>query len=517
MPQAGSLNECQAVQYKVDFAPKSERDYTAHGRLGAVLLQRLVPASALSFLAGCPEVMMELTRFLGNEGREGALAEIVSKADQLSTKNNLAGGSRARFATARQRPLVEQLMEAMQDMLQQGGMLPLNRDGAAGWVYDGSVWFVAKRVADAVREHILAREGDDAGIPGEAKNDRLFDCWQEYGQLAVNPQTRQAIWRVVVHGEDGQGYTHALNVLRFPLDKLWPAGPSTYPPQMVGRIEVITKGKSDGPESDEVTQPPVPKPVNNKGVAPCPASNEVPSPRLAVSAKPGTSGRSSEVSDDDRLPEDETAFAARRAERPAGVRARRKDAAQPAAVAEPISAVSKVAGPVPAPGRVVLHGGEEAPPAPASNSKGRQPSEAAIAFMLWVQQGLGDGSLKYNETGALVHFVEAGIALVSPALFRQYAQAFGEPPFKSTSNSGTPGEIGLGIQREVLRAGWHAPNPIDGSNIWTFHVSRRRGGAKASRLSAVVLADVQRWVIEPPPPNLALQMPEADTTADVDK
>ena len=27
-------------------------------------------------------------------------------------------------------------MGAMREMLRQGGMLPLNRDGAAGWVYD---------------------------------------------------------------------------------------------------------------------------------------------------------------------------------------------------------------------------------------------------------------------------------------------------------------------------------------------------------------------------------------------
>ena len=32
----------------------------------------------------------------------------------------------------------EQLMNAIQDMLRQGGQLPLNRDGAVGWVYDGS-------------------------------------------------------------------------------------------------------------------------------------------------------------------------------------------------------------------------------------------------------------------------------------------------------------------------------------------------------------------------------------------
>ena len=103
------------------------------------------------------------------------------------------------------------------------------------------------------------------------------------------------------------------------------------------------------------------------------------------------------------------------------------------------------------------------------------------------------------------------MALVSPAIFRDYAVQFGEPsPVPGTAAAKTTGpeRIGLAIQREVLRAGWHAPSPADGTNIWTFTVSRR-GGTKKSKLSAVVLADSRRWVMEPPPPNPTLQLPSA--------
>jgi hypothetical protein len=61
----------------------------------------------------------------------------------------------------------------------------------------------------------------------------------------------------------------------------------------------------------------------------------------------------------------------------------------------------------------------------------------------------------------------------------------------------------------VLRAGWHLPSPADGTNIWTFNVSRRGGSTKVSKLSAVVLADAHRWVMEPPPANPTLQLPPA--------
>ena len=51
MPIAGSLDECGAMEYKVDFAPKAERDYGAHRRFPVALMQRLVSSHALSFIA----------------------------------------------------------------------------------------------------------------------------------------------------------------------------------------------------------------------------------------------------------------------------------------------------------------------------------------------------------------------------------------------------------------------------------------------------------------------------------
>lgn len=565
LPMAGSLNECRAEQYTVKFAPKAERDYGAHGKLGVMLMQRLVPAGALSFLGQCPEVLQELGQFLGGEAKQGVIAEIIAKADQQSTKGNLASGSRARFETARSVPLVEQLMTSIQEMLRQGGQLPLNRDGAVGWVYDDSVWFVAKRLADTVREYIVARAGDEAGIPGENKNDRLFDCWQEYGQIVLNPQTGQAIWHVRVHGEagpdgQGQGYSHGLSMLRFPLVKLWPADPSSYPSPMAGRIEVLSKRKSDedageaapaqagtsaaaGPVDSSAAA------VRSTGAAASAASpasspadksnaNTIPAPRFAEPPKRGGKSRDARQTDPDEfLANDESARAGARADRPALVAMPVRTVgpageapAPPARRSVTPSRSTPVAGDAEAPwspeaavadvgiavvattpgasiGRVALHNDA---PVPKAVKGAREPSETAVAFMRWVQQGLGEGSLKYNEAGAAVHFVEAGMALVSPAIFREYAVQFGEPASAvGTGAKSGADRVGLAIQREVLRAGWHVPSPADGTNIWTFSVSRR-GGTKTSKLSAVVLADARRWVMEPPPPNPTLQLPTVE-------
>ncbi|CAM3592319.1 conjugal transfer nickase/helicase domain-containing protein [Paracidovorax anthurii] len=63
-------------------------------------------------------------------------------------------------------------------------------------------------------------------------------------------------------------------------------------------------------------------------------------------------------------------------------------------------------------------GGDQGKPSP-------EPSELAIAFLRWVQQSLVSRELTYNEPGAAVHFVEQGMALVSPLIFRMYARDVG--------------------------------------------------------------------------------------------
>lgn len=613
LPLSGSMLESRAEQYLVNFAPKAERDYGAHGKLGVVLMQRLVPASALAFLGRCPAAFHELGQFLSGDARQGVIAEIVSKADALSTKNNLSSGNRARFATAKNVPLVEQLMGALQEMLRHGGYLPLNRDGAVGWVFDGSIWFVAKRLADTTREFIVSRAGEDAGIPGENKNDRLFDTWQEYGQLMPNPATGQAIWHVTVHGQDGQGggYQHTFSMLRFALEKLFPGSLANAPAPMIGHIEVLAKRKADAGEAAAAQSsgedrphgaavpnaptasstmgrdagipiaapaarasenaavipiPPVAAPISGKSLglpANMPnAAAEIPAPRFGERSKPKPKATQAALaantnkgvppapaaipdSSDELLPAEACAPNSESERKSPQTAALGQGASPDAAHAtgrsqanikgrapagggwSPLGAAPRVpfqsghdpddqpeAAPnVPiaaarAPSRVVLHDAF-ASITNAQVGKGtREPSEHAVAFMRWVQTGLNSGALKYNEAGAPVHFVDAGIALVSPAIFREYATERGEPEATAGSGAKTgPDRVGLSIQREVLRAGWHLPSPADGTNIWTFNVSRR-GGSKTSKLSAVVLANAQRWIIEPPPSNPSLQLPK---------
>jgi integrating conjugative element relaxase (TIGR03760 family) len=205
MPLAGSLVELAQgraqAEYLVEFTARVERDYGAHSRTAIFLLQHVASPEALALLARLPSVFEALNRYLCGQDKDSLVAQIVRAADKASVQRALATGSRARFATARAVPLIDLLMGALRAMLRDGAALPLNRSGAAGWVYDGSLWLVAKRAADTTRTWIQEHESGEA-VPGETKNDRLFDTWQEYGCIEPNPQTGQAVWYVTVHGAD---------------------------------------------------------------------------------------------------------------------------------------------------------------------------------------------------------------------------------------------------------------------------------------------------------------------------
>lgn len=618
VPLGGSLLECGAVEYHIGFTPKAQRDYSAHSKLGMTLLQKLAPTSTLSFMSRAPAVLQELNQYLIGDGRDSAIAEIIKRADQESTKRNLASGSRSRLDTATSVPLIEQLMAAIRGMLKQGTYLPLNRDGSAGWVFGDSIWFVAKRLADGVRDYIKKHAADDAdGIPGESKNDRLFDTWQEYGCIMQNPQTGQAIWYVMVQGIDAQGqetYKHRLSVLRFPLTKVWDSV-EQFPPQMMGAIEVLSKEKGEAsaePQSSALPQPaealpavddvasekststafPTGAPVaaavsSESSVAPISSGHDgtasklaektegrkVPVPKFVQQGKTprqaqavSVTNRGLEIDPDDYLDEVDGARAEAKAIRmdreleqailqqpkAAATGAPLKQAAKAAPKiqlqakkdsdtlptvddAEPTQRQSSGTGarPTEPASQNVNHQAHAAktssvaattskPPAGATGvprpvvlpstaptvvgGKAKEPSQLAINFMQWLQGGLADGSIKHNELGAPVHFVKHGMALVSPLIFREYASQFGEsltgeqdPAPDVSPGPGESSRTGLVVQREVIRAGWHIPAP-GGLNVWAFQV-KKKGSARASRLSAVVLRDPNRWVMPVPPPN----------------
>jgi hypothetical protein len=416
------------------------------------------------------------------------LREIVISADSESVRNNLLQGPRTRFASAKSLPLIERLMQALRLMLEEG-RLSLNRAGSHGWLYDGKIWFVSKRLADEVRQFLIERESGE-GIPGKDKNDRLFDTWQEYGALIPTGDNR-AVWQITVALDDG--WTQKLTVLCFQLDKLF-RSPASYPETMKGRVVVGNQEPVHEPEpdpfratdiqsvSDEQTNEliiPTPSAHTEPDAAtvfPVPAAtNEDPS-RRGTSALPPlrlpnpVRSITKPVPDcDENFLNDEDAASRSTSRRP------------------PATAALKPVAPAGQTATKQKHG-----------AKTKEPSGAAIRFLRWIQEGLADGSLPYNRADAMIHFVDEGMMLVSPVIFRTFAELFGE------AGDGTPSDragskLGSGIQRQVTNAGWNLVTGEKKSNIQRYMVVGQDGQGK-KLISGVIIQEPARFV-NPLPPN----------------
>ncbi len=121
-----------------------------------------------------------------------------------------------------------------------------------------------------------------------------------------------------------------------------------------------------------------------------------------------------------------------------------------------------------------------------------QAPAAARRFIGWLRQELSDGTLRVNGAGALVHFVDEGMLLVSPRIFREFAKRFGEDGSGCRpAIAALEPDIGKSIQRQLLRAGWHL-RANNGVNILTYQVMR--GDRAVSKLSGVVIRNPARFV-----------------------
>ena len=497
---AGDMRASQATDYAVDFPRSSERDYKAHQRDGVLLMQRLVPSQTMVWIGEDPPLLDTLIQYLAGEsaGTDNPIAALVSAAERESVRMNLLEGPRTRFSSARAIPLIERLMDALRRMLAEGGQIPLNRPGAAGYVFDGDVWFAAARLANSVRDYLRINESS-IGIPGEDKNDRLFDVWQDYGACRTNPDSGRALWGGRIEFDGGITGYDLPSMLRFPLDRLYP-DKALYPANLAGRIIPIEiasskvdaeKHAGDQPPVKATPVPapiaPVPQPQTTAPNNPVPANRPAPddsasgadnkisvpatkvevTPPLAVPPSPtpdtppvSASRISVPVNESPDTPATPIPAAAEFLDEQDS--ATRADLASSEKAAKPAQTASlrPVAPAIPLP----TIPGKQAKP--AANG----PSSEAIEFMTWVQNGISGGTLPYNVPGALIHFVkhkdECGMLLVSPLIFRRFAEERG---------FGT--EAGLSVQRSFSGAGWHVRGS-GGKNVVSYQVMRKgeRGG-----------------------------------------
>ncbi|MDP2834103.1 MAG: MobH family relaxase [Pseudomonadota bacterium] len=528
-PLAGSLPEQGMDWYRVEFV--RGRSYALHQRLAVLLLQKLVPAEAIAWLSAPGGPMQELLAYLSGEAKAGALADRVTQADRQSVAANLMKGPRVRFASARDVPLIERLMAGLRGMLAEG-LLPLNRDGAAGFVKDGSVWLVCKRTADELREYLqkneLAAPDGAPGLPSSFKNDRIFDTFQEYGALTPNPSTGGAVWTVQV---SESGWMHSLTMLCFPLAQLYQ--PDRIPGDFLGTVKVVEKKAVAAPDaaatvpareaefatpssaSEKTGKEPYKTPEpdalsslrdlidggSTSDPLPQPPSRDVLPQEGLVTVRLAQSG----INEDNGFLDDQEAIMdAGEARQVVDDQSRRSEATAPAKAPQAGRTAPAVKQPrVPSPqvlAPVVPH--TPAPPTRPNASAPENIPENAKRLMAWIQGGIGNGALVFNVPGALIHFVEENVEesrttlmlLISPRIFRHYLDDIGE------GATGEPEDkIGAALQKDFFKAGWHRAGPKK-MNILRYRV-KRRNSEEGSLLSVVVIPQPERFVNPVPPPN----------------
>lgn len=439
--------------------------------------------------------MKELLAYLNGAEQPGALCEMVSKADMQSVAENLRLGVRTRFASVRNLPLIERLMPGLRALFAEGHWA-LNRPGAPAFVDpDGlHIWIVAGAAAEQTRKLLEQREDKRTGateIP--ADNTRLFDTWAEYGVLVQPPKEfgKGSVWWVRIELD---GWSQVLTVLKFPLDKIYAPG-AARPAALPGSVTPVEPANKADRALDAAES------------ARNPSSDGAARPALAVSADtvqdalPSATG--GPPSDDWRLlavPMPGTAIELphERAQAPAEAP---PTSPKPLATEflddEEAATAVRTPASLQAPGRAVQAVGK--PARPLYRPANAKPRENADRFIAWIQRGLGTGDLNYNESDAVVHFVEGGMALVSPKVFRLYLETH-----EFVGEVGASKDALRALQQEVQKGGYIDRNTQDKSSFHYYQVQRANEPPGAV-ITCYLIANPQAYIRPVPSPNPLLK------------
>lgn len=393
----------QGLWYTTEFV--RHQQYRLHEKASPLLVHRIIPSQGMSWLASDPHILSQwLASVSGDLENAGMIGEIVSLADQQSVAVNL-GADGARMPGVRTRPLHEKMLTALRFLLTEGE-LPLNRNGAAGWIKGDDCWLVSKRTVDAIRDQLMG-EGH-SGIP--AKNGRLFDILQEHGIL--HPCGEKAIWTAAVAGD---GWCNELTMIRVPVSRLWP-NPANKPAEFEGSIQPIF------PQQD-------------------PVAKKNPDAIVGQSEQTPSQAKTTEHFDPD-------------------VQSQHHDAAN-----SPDSDESDLLQFLPSgvENKTDISDSPKGEPAAANNQQNQMDfvndTDPVSQFFDWIQAGIRKGQLKVNQAKARIHVVDEGIILVTPGIFQDFAQS-------SANSNDLAWSV---IQQKVLKKNWHVRD-AKGLNVVKYQI-----------------------------------------------
>jgi len=501
---AGSMLDQGATHYTVNFNP--ERRYEDHQNLSLSLMQRLVPAHVVAWLAELDsELLRQLMDCLGPQTLlKNILVELVKRADQESTRSNLLNGPRTRFKSARETPLINVLDEGLNRLLA-AGRLRFNVPGGHGFIWSGEegqgdLLLVCPRIVDELRSFLKdALTAGSRGIPTD--NLILYGAWLDYSRVRALPAVAKAdgsqgapraVWRVQV-----EGIPTTLTVLRFPRDsatfseleaKHWPGA-------FDGMIHVsdVQPVEAELPVASIDEMPPIR--TNNKvrlqqTSAPIAVpefllehaedDSEPPKQRAPISTMALHVAQSAEVE------AAKTAFS-----NGGGLQMDEElsQAQNHVATPEPPSLVARMlmSGVAPSTARSA----QKRTGVPSMQIKSADTSkkpESVEQFEDWLRLGLQSGHLTYNGPQAMVHFFarpaqEGGVQgktvalFVTPALYQRYVKELQPEKWGGVSTlADIPRIAWLPVQTGLLKANLHRKEQQGKINRSVFRFATKGGG-----------------------------------------
>jgi integrating conjugative element relaxase (TIGR03760 family) len=451
----------QGQWYTTEFI--HNRQYKLHEKASPLLISRIIPSQGMKWISSDQTIFSHwLACLSGDIDNAASIGEIVSIADSKSVATNL-GADNSRMPTVKTKPLHEKLLTALRYLLMEGE-LPLNRNGAAGWVKGDDCWLVSKRTVDAIREQLI-QEGH-SGIP--TKNGRLFDVLQEHG--VIIPYGDKAIWSATIEGD---GWSNDLTLIKVATNKIW-VNPTQRPNDFEGCIVAKDVKLSENKPLEKATS--LNKIENTKPIAESRGENSQLEKIEYKALKPLEQNFT--VTEGDKS--DLLAFLP-------SMSSDSKDNIMES-VSDKIEAdelKTSTQSEIITPNKESL---KRQATLSAPNDVGTSADQVSL-FFKWLQDGVQAGNLKANQAKARIHIVNEGVVLITPGVFQDFAKSQSNKDASSWSS----------IQQKVLKKNWHIRD-AKGLNVVKYTV---KGMNKKAVINAVLFEDVSKvfGVKEPPSSN----------------
>lgn len=448
------------------------RDYHLHGAASALIYSQILTPDILDWLSGFPELWKPLIFVLaGQYEHAGILGEIVVKADQASVAQEL-GGNPERALAAPKQSLQRLLADGLRYLVREKYKLNHPDGPADGWLAQDALWLVSKPTADQLRAYLLAQGVE--GIP--SSNAPFFNMLQDQGVIQTNARDK-AIWKATI--DNGRGWRNTLTVLKLSPALIW-SDPKDRPDAYVGTLTVDV---DDGAATDQAeTVCSIPEDPFGDGQQIGTAA-PLPPPRQFAQHSPAETSNNQTDEVDDLLsllgnittPSEElhTSQGSTAAAPPP----KERDALPK----EPLETDS---------GSPYV---EDRTTMPSSTN------ELGQGFVDWLRTGIASRHIIINDTKALVHTVAGTAMLVTPGIFKRYAQEF--PAIEQQAKAQQTNAWQL-VQRSFEKQKLH--RKTDKSlNIWTCDVV---GPRKSKQLRGYLLRDPHAIFTEVPFDNASLTL-----------